>query len=449
MNLNERVEKYISAHSLLNKDRLQLVALSGGADSVCLLLLLSELGYQVEAIHCNFNLRGEESLRDEKFCQSLCNRLGIPLHLVHFDTIQYAQQHKLSIEMAARELRYRYFDALCKDLDAESVCVAHHADDNAETLLLNLIRGTGVHGLCGMRPRNGYVVRPLLTCRREQIVQWLDARQESFVTDSTNLQDDAVRNKVRHHLMPLLSQLNPSVVDTLNQTAEHLTQVADYSDAHLEREAQHALFAPHTISIHELEQSPSPQLLLFHILHPLGFNTKQISQISQQLHCESGRIWQSADYQLLVDREQLIVEKNDHVAKARQVSLHIPIHGVYRVDSQHTLRLSTFTAEPAFTPSRHPLIATLDAEKVTFPLTLRTAKVGDRFQPYGMKGTMLLSDFMTNRKLNRFQKQSQLVTEDANRRIVWVVGMQTSQHCCITNNTKTVLKIELCTEKQP
>ena len=449
MNLNERVEKYISAHSLLNKDRLQLVALSGGADSVCLLLLLSELGYQVEAIHCNFNLRGEESLRDEKFCQSLCRRLGIPIHLVHFDTMQFARQHKLSIEMAARELRYRHFFALCKDLNAESVCVAHHADDNAETLLLNLVRGTGVHGLCGMRPRNGFVARPLLTCRREQILEWLNAREESFVTDSTNLQDDAVRNRVRHHLIPLLRQFNPSVVDSLNQTAEHLTQVADFSDAHLELEVRKVLRAPHTISIHALEQSPSPQLLLFHILHPLGFNTTQISQISQQLHCETGRIWQSADYQLLVDREQLIVEKNDHVAKARQVSLHIPIHGVYRVDGQHTLRLSTFTAEPAFTPSRHPLIATLDAEKVTFPLTLRTAKAGDRFQPYGMKGTMLLSDFMTNRKLNRFQKQSQLVIEDADRRIVWVVGMQTSQHCCITTGTKSVLKIELCTEKQP
>ena len=449
MNLNERVEKYISAHSLLNKDRLQLVALSGGADSVCLLLLLSELGYQVEAIHCNFNLRGEESLRDEKFCQSLCRRLGIPIHLVHFDTMQFARQHKLSIEMAARELRYRHFFALCKDLNAESVCVAHHADDNAETLLLNLVRGTGVHGLCGMRPRNGFVARPLLTCRREQILEWLNAREESFVTDSTNLQDDAVRNRVRHHLIPLLRQFNPSVVDSLNQTAEHLTQVADFSDAHLELEVRKVLRAPHTISIHALEQSPSPQLLLFHILHPLGFNTTQISQISQQLHCETGRIWQSADYQLLVDREQLIVEKNDHVAKARQVSLHIPIHGVYRVDGQHTLRLSTFTAEPAFTPSRHPLIATLDAEKVTFPLTLRTAKAGDRFQPYGMKGTMLLSDFMTNRKLNRFQKQSQLVIEDADRRIVWVVGMQTSQHCCITTGTQSVLKIELCTEKQP
>lgn len=449
MNLNERVEKYISAHSLLNKDRLQLIALSGGADSVCLLLLLVELGYRVEAVHCNFQLRGEESLRDESFCQSLCRRLGIPIHLVHFDTMQFARQHKLSIEMAARELRYRHFLALCKDLNAESVCVAHHADDNAETLLLNLVRGTGVHGLCGMRPRNGFVARPLLSCRREQILEWLDAREESFVTDSTNLQDDALRNRVRHHLIPQLRQFNPSVVDSLNQTAEHLTQVADFSDAHLEQETRKVLRAPHTISIHALEQSACPQLLLFHILHPLGFNTTQISQIFQQRHSESGRIWQSAEYQLLVDREELIIKKINSSDTASCVSLRLPLHGVYRIDPQHTLQLSSFTVDAAFSPSRQPFIATLDADKVTFPLILRTVKAGDRFQPFGMRGNMLLSDFMTNRKLNRFQKQSQLVIEDADGRIVWVVGMQTNQHCRITDDTKSVLKIELCTEKQP
>ena len=448
MKLIEQVEKYIAAHSLLSKDRLQLVALSGGADSVCLLLLLRNLGYRIEAIHCNFNLRGDESRRDEAFCQSLCKRLDIPLHLVHFDTRQYARQHKVSIEMAARELRYRYFAALRNDLNAESVCVAHHAEDNAETMLLNLIRGTGIHGLCGMRPRNGFVVRPLLSCRREQIIAWLDSQHETFVTDSTNLHDDAMRNRVRHHLIPLLEQFNPSMVDSLNQTAEHLTQVSDFCDHQLEQQARQVLRQPHTISIHALEQNSSPQLLLFHILHPLGFNSAQISQIFQKLHDHSGRIWQSATHRLLLDREHLIVEKLDTPATILRAPLFIPIPGIYRIDSRHTFHLSTFTVETVFSPSCQPFMATLDAQDVAFPLILRTVKAGDRFQPYGMKGTMLLSDFMTNRKLNRFQKQSQLVVEAADGRIVWVVGMQISHYCRVTKDTKTVVQLELHTESQ-
>ena len=169
----QNVKQFIARHQLLDKDKPCLIALSGGADSVSLLLALLHLGYKTEACHCNFHLRGSESVRDEQFCVSLCERLGVPLHRIHFDTEQYASLHKVSIEMAARELRYRYFEQLIQDLEAQGVCVAHHRDDSVETLLINLIRGTGINGLTGIAPRNGHVLRPLLNVSREDILEYL------------------------------------------------------------------------------------------------------------------------------------------------------------------------------------------------------------------------------------------------------------------------------------
>ena len=168
--IEETVRQYIAKEQLLSADALHLVALSGGADSVALLLILKRLGYTVEAVHCNFHLRGEESNRDEIFVRELCEKVEVKLHLIHFDTVAYAELHQVSIEMAARQLRYRYFEQLRQDIGAEEVCVAHHRDDAVETLLMNLVRGTGIHGLTGIRPRNGHVVRPLLCLSREQIV---------------------------------------------------------------------------------------------------------------------------------------------------------------------------------------------------------------------------------------------------------------------------------------
>src|SRR5574344_452916 len=184
------VTEFIAKHHLLDASALHLVALSGGADSTALLLTMKELNYRIEAVHCNFHLRGEESNHDEKFCEDLCLRQSIPFHRVHFDTTGYASLHKMSIEMAARKLRYDYFEQLRQDLDANDILVAHHKEDNVETLLINLIRGTGIHGLCGISPKNGHIVRPLLAVGRQQIEDYLKIKGQEFVTDSTNLKDD-------------------------------------------------------------------------------------------------------------------------------------------------------------------------------------------------------------------------------------------------------------------
>ena len=194
-----------------------------------------ELGIGVEAAHCNFHLRGAESVRDEEFCKQLCERLSVPLHLIHFDTQAYADLHHVSIEMAARDLRYGYFENLRRDIEAQDICVAHHRDDSVETVLLNLVRGTGLRGLRGIQPRNGNIIRPLLSLSREDIVQYLDALGESYVTDSTNLHNDVKRNKIRLDVMPLLRELNPSVSQSIFESSLRVTEALKIFDEAIQR----------------------------------------------------------------------------------------------------------------------------------------------------------------------------------------------------------------------
>ena len=206
--IEERVRDFVERHGLMHPDRRYLVALSGGADSVSLMLILSRLGYHVEAVHCNFNLRRGEAERDEQFCVSLCERKQIPLHRVHFETRQYAALHHISVEMAARDLRYGYFAQLMKDIHADGICVGHHRDDSVETLLMNLIRGTGLQGLRGIAPLNGDIIRPLLCISRSEIEEYLHALGEAFVTDSSNLVANVVRNKIRLEVLPTMQRLS-------------------------------------------------------------------------------------------------------------------------------------------------------------------------------------------------------------------------------------------------
>ena len=226
MNIERRVQDFIRKRQLFADETKILVALSGGADSVALLKVLLSLGYRCHGVHCNFHLRGEESNRDERFVTELCHTLGVPCEVVHFDTMAYAAEHKVSVEMAARELRYREFERLRQALHLDVIAVAHHQDDAVETLLLNLIRGAGINGLTGMKVRNGHVVRPLLCLTRDEVTDYLDHLGQSYVTDSTNLTDVYARNKVRLQLLPLMQQINPAAKSNIMQTAIHLGEAS-------------------------------------------------------------------------------------------------------------------------------------------------------------------------------------------------------------------------------
>ena len=432
-----KVSDYIKKHKLLNTNDLYLVALSGGADSVALLLLLKEAGFNVHAAHCNFCLRGAESDRDEAFCVSLCQQLDIELHRAHFSTRMYAELHKVSIEMAARELRYRWFEQLREDMGAAGVCVAHHRDDSVETVLLNLVRGTGLRGMTGIQPRNGSILRPLLCVSRAEIEAFLSERRQKYVTDSTNLETDVLRNKVRLQVLPLLRELNPAVSDNIQRTAENLVEAQEVLDAILTN-----YNSSNVLELSELDKYGSSEYVVFEWLKNYGFNGSQVRQI---LNADSGGIVSSASgYDVLKDRTRLIVEKTDVTFQAHRnvISMPskrivVPEEGTYILDENSKVKVR----KCAVYVSKDPYVATLDADKVAFPLTVRRVEEGDWMVPYGMKGRRLLSDLMTGLKMNVFEKRRQLVVVDSQGIIVWAVGLRTDHRVAVGDQTKNVLEI--------
>ncbi len=426
-----KVERYINKHKLLNPNELYIVALSGGADSVALLLLLKNAGFNVHAAHCNFRLRGAESDRDEVFCVELCHRLGVELHRVHFDTREYAELHKVSIEMSARELRYKWFEQLREDIGAAGVCVAHHRDDSVETVILNMVRGTGVHGLVGIRPRNGYILRPLLCVSRDEIEGFLTSCGQKYITDSTNLEDEATRNKVRHHIIPELQQLNGKALENILRMTERMAAVEELLDAY---KAQTIVRKEDGIAIRKLDVLND--YLLYELLADYGFNSAQASQICDSMRADSvGSVFSSADYDLLVDRECLLVEPHLEPMKP----FVIPETGTYILDEKHKIRVES----GAFEVSKDPLVATLDASRVHFPLTVRRAEEGDWMVPFGMSGRKLLSDMMTDLKKSIFDKRKQIVVIDNQGVIIWAVGLRVSQNVAILSNDLLVPVLRL------
>lgn len=418
---------------LLRKEGKYLVALSGGADSVFLTHVLHRLGYAIDAAHCNFHLRGEESDRDEAFCKNLCERLGIALHIVHFDTKTYADLHKVSIEMAARDLRYNYFEQLRKDIGADGICVAHHMEDSVETILLNIIRGTGLNGLTGISPRNGHILRPMLNVTRKEIEQYLDACGEEYVTDSTNLEAVALRNKIRLEVVPLLKTINPSVCEDIAKMSARLAEASKVMDDAMQ-DAANRVCNDNIIDTGKLLNEVSPEMVLFHILSPYGFQPAQIENISSSLTClKTGSTWKSDSHELLFNRGSLIIEKINN-PETREYK--IPETGTYNLGDGLRISVKMVDIDDGFVIPKTSDTVAVDAEKVRFPLTIRHAANGDRFIPFGMKGSKLISDYLTDKKKTLFEKRQQRVITDAEGRVVWLIGERTDNRFRITGQSK-------------
>lgn len=420
-----KVRKYIESNNLLSKQAKHLVALSGGADSVCLMLILQKLDYNIEAVHCNFHLRGKESERDQVFCETLCKERGVKLHVTHFDTLEYAHSHKQSIETAARNLRYEYFEELRKRIGAADVCVAHHKDDNVETIIMNMVRGTGINGMIGIRPVNASIIRPLLCVTRTEVIEYLHSIGQDYVVDSTNLIDDTTRNKIRLDIIPLLEEINPAAKENISRMAELISDaevilkqtITDKLSAITKHESGYIVLD----SLSSVFDSVSIGYAIYYLLQPLGFNAQQIREISSST--KQGAHWQSASHTVVIERGNLLIAPNDYDQKTPQIE-----YGIIPVDSQ-------------FTISRERLTATLDADKVALPLTIRKVASGDRFVPFGMKGNKLVSDYLTDKKRNYFERQCQYVVCDANGDIIWLAGERTDNRFAVTENTINALQI--------
>lgn len=431
-----KVENFIEKHRLLEYGDKVLVALSGGADSVALLIALLKLNYRCEAVHCNFHLRGEESDRDELFVRELCCRREVPLHVVHFNTREYAAEKKISIEMAARELRYGVFEEFRCKTEAKAIAVAHHSDDNAETLLLNLVRGTGIKGLRGILPKNGKIIRPLLCVGRKDIIEYLRWRNEGFVTDSTNLTADYTRNKIRLEIIPKMSDINPSIGETLAATAQRIGE-AEKIYRHAIEESIRRVRTGNVIDIDLLQKEVAPATVLHEILSPLGFNATQIENIASTLDSDGGKMFYAKEFSLAKDRKKLVVVKNvseDFVAAT------LPDEGVIKTPAG-ILRTSIFDFVGVVSKQKNLLY--LDDDKLKRPLTVRRVKNGERFQPFGMRGTKLISDYLTDKKKSIIEKREQLVVVDADDAVVWLVGERPAAPFCVDEKTKRVFAMEL------
>ena len=430
-----KIKRFIDEHKLLEQGDKVLVAISGGADSVALLVVLHGLGYDCEAIHCNFHLRDEESNRDELFTKELCERLGVVLLTVHFDTKTYAREKGISIEMAAREQRYAAFEEQRVATGAKAIAVAHHRDDSAETMLLNLTRGTGIKGLRGIQPRNGNIIRPLLCVGRNEITEYLNWRGEGYVTDSTNLTSDYTRNKIRLEVIPKLAEINPSILATLAATAQRIGD-AEKIYSHAIKEAVERVRQGDTISIAKLAEEIAPATVLHEILSPLGFNSAQIEDIAASMCNEGSKQFHAAEWGVIKDRGLLMIVAKKECAQENRI---LPQEGSIET-AQGTLRItcSTFNGEIP----RERDIACLDADRLQLPLTLRNTRNGDRFAPFGMRGTKLVSDYLTDRKKSFLEKQAQQVVVDAKGNIVWLVNERPAAQCCICEKTKNIIRLE-------
>lgn len=440
--LCSKIQETIWENHLFRPSDQLLVAVSGGSDSVALFRALLMLGYRVRVAHCNFHLRGEESMRDEAFVSQLCEQLDVPLTVEDFDTRAFAMENKISIEMAARQQRYTFFNHECEEQSCNAICIAHHRDDNVETILLNLLRGTGLRGLTGMKYQRGRVVRPMLDVTHSEILQFLADIGQEYVTDSTNRETQFTRNKIRLQLLPLMREINPSADDAIAQTAVRLADAQTLLEEEMRRRLatlnQNQAGLLFCAGIEPFLSQPAPKLLLFHLLYPLGFTPAQTDMIWQGMSTKTGAIYASPQAELLIDRGDLKLRRRTGGAPFRPATL--PIGGeVVTPFGKISSRLIPYDGPELI--SRQPDVATVDFDRISGPLTLRLTHRGDRFMPFGMKDFKLVSDYLTDRKASRFEKESQLAVFD-NNRMVWLVGRRTDQRFAIGGATSTVLELK-------
>ena len=411
-----------------------LVACSGGIDSVVLARLLKELKYNISLAHCNFSLRGNESDADEKFVISLADKLSIPIHNKKLDTEHFKKANKVSTQMAARELRYRWFDELCKKHSFDFILTGHHIDDEIETFLINLSRGTGIKGLIGIPETNHKVIRPLLTLSRNDIYEYASKHNISWREDSSNETTDYLRNKFRLEVIPNLKETNANFLMGFKKTTAHLKSslslVSDYMEL-IKKLVLTIKKASIEIDIAKLKDLPNTDFLLYELLSPYGFTSW--NDISNLLNAQSGKQIYSEKYRLLKNRDALILAE-----KTKIKSEHI-----YYINKGDTILKSPFLCNITQVDKvleLSPNNLYVDFEKLVFPLKLRLWKDGDYFFPSGMKGKKKLSKFFKDEKLSLIAKEKVWVLLSENS-ILWVVGMRSDGRFKVDDKTKHILKI--------
>lgn len=438
----ERWIKHLESNQFFSPIDTLLVGVSGGIDSIVLLDLLHRTGLAFAVAHCNFRLRGEESDRDEIFVKELAGRYEKPYFSQAFDTAEFATEHGISIEMAARELRYEWFEEIRRIHHFDWIAVAHNSDDQAETFFLNLARGTGISGLTGIKAVNGKVVRPLLFASRKEIESYASAHKLLFREDSSNALTVYQRNRIRHLLLPIMEELNPSFRASMQETIGHLRDASSIFYQAIERARDRVTLinsgSDLTLSLSELKLLSPLSTYLFEFLKPFHFNGDVVKEIVKALEGQSGKQFFSMTHRVVLDREVLLVQKLTELSDARfyldedcermEHPIKLMISSQIRTDS---LNLNTVTST-----------ALIDKDKLQFPLILRRWQKGDSFQPLGMKGIKKLSDFFVDEKFSLTDKENCWLLTNGEE-IIWIVGVRLDDRYKITPDTTNVLEVKL------
>jgi len=429
---------HIDRNKLFNKDDRILLAISGGLDSMVMLHLFSEARLSFGVAHCNFQLRGQEADDDEALVRDACTKGNIPFYVTHFDTQGYAQAHGISIQMAARSLRYDFFEALRKEHRYNYIATAHHINDHIETVFLNLIRGTGIDDLTGIAVKHNHMVRPLRFAARTEIEAYASTVHVAWREDSSNASNKYYRNLLRNEVIPILRKMNPALEETFKETSDRLLGTASLQHVALENFRQlHCRETADELLIdqHQLTSMEYPQVVLWELIKDRGFNFIQCKEIASGIH-QSGKVFYSNSHKLIIDRKSLIVTLKADVTN-EEVLLD-DNNDLYSLGSD--VMQGKKISIDAFVLTRIVSTAQLDTALLTFPLRWRRWKPGDQFIPLGMKQHKKLSDFLIDAKVSLSDKEKITVLESGSE-IVWVVGHRIDDRFKITTSSKEVLML--------
>ncbi|TDG35193.1 tRNA lysidine(34) synthetase TilS [Pedobacter changchengzhani] len=436
----KQFEDFISEHQLFEKDDRILLAVSGGKDSVLMFHLFKAIGVKFAVAHCNFNLRADEAQRDENFVKLLCASLNIPFYVTHFDTKKYANENKISTQMAARNLRYQWFEEVRLAGNFDYIALAQHQNDAVETVLINLVRGTGIAGLHGILPKRDRLIRPLLFLNRGEIDFLVDENDLDFVEDSSNLSVNYTRNKLRLRVIPQLKEINPNLEHTFAQNINRFAQLEAFLNIQIQNLSEKILIKKNNayyILIDEILKLNPQKLLMFELLKPFHFTETVIDEIFAALKGQTGKIFLSNTHQAVINRGDLIISEVVSSA-ARNQFVHSTDDEITFNDFEFKL---SYPDQLNFEAVKHK--SYLDRDHLIFPLILRNWQQGDKFIPLGMRGFKKLSDYFIDEKLPLHLKNSIPILVNGNGEIIWIVGMRQDNRYKLTKATKKVAIFEL------
>lgn len=437
--LYNKFRLFVKQHYLFDAEEKIILAVSGGIDSMVMMSLFARMDAKCIVAHCNFSLRGDESDGDEQFVREQTSGLGLPIVVKKFDTKGFAGTHKLSIQMAARELRYNWFSQLCDEHKCRYVAVAHNKDDVLETFFINLGRGTGIKGLTGIQPKNDNIIRPLLFASRADITAYSKDADIPFREDSSNASDKYQRNYIRHQILPMFEEVFPKFRDTLSSNIQKLNETGKLYQYGLKtfvpkvykREGEYGM-----INIEQLLATPAPHTILYEILTEFNFTPPTIDEVFDGCHAETGTHFYSSTHKVVKDRGFFIVGRTDSAEPAK----YYIEESTAEIKEPLSLAFRIIEKDDRFEIIKDSNVALLDYDKLTFPLILRKWHAGDYFVPLGMSGMKKLSDFFIDQKLSLFDKEKTWIIASGEE-IVWIVGRRIDNRFKVTEKTERVLKI--------